>query len=330
MVAAVLGIAVGVLVAVLLARVLAPPARPGGGGAVAEQVRNLQAGLGEVTTLVRDLERERARGFGVLEEQLQRAGEVTRELSTATRTLNQTLSNPTTRGSWGERLASDVLRAAGFVEGLHYHRQRSVSGGRVIPDFTFTLPDERRLHLDVKFPLDNFQRALDCDDEVTRQRHLDAFVRDVRDRVREVGARGYVDPSNGTAAFALLFVPNEAVYAAIHEHDPALIDEAMARRVVLCSPLTLFAVLGVVRQTVEAFAVRQRSDEILDVLGRFEDQWERFVVQLQTLGSRLDSAKRAFDDLDGVRRRQLERPLGRLADLRRGGPETPVVDDVAS
>jgi DNA recombination protein RmuC len=135
--------------------------------------------------------------------------------------------------------------------------------------------------------------------------------------VKELTTRGYVDPAGGTVDYVLLFLPNEAVYAFVHEHDPGLVDAALRQRVVLCSPLSLFAVVAVVRQAVDAFALERTSDEVLGLLGSFSDQWERFCASLDKLGRAVQGVERAFGEVDGTRRRSLERPLARLDELRR-------------
>src|SRR5204862_167993 len=103
-----------------------------------------------------------------------------------------------------------------------------------------------------------------------------AFLRDVRARVRELHGRGYVDPAGGTLDYVLLFLPNESIYSFVHEHDPALLDDALRAKVVLCSPLTLYAVLAVVRQASEAAALERTSGEVLAALGSFTSEWGRF------------------------------------------------------
>jgi DNA recombination protein RmuC len=115
----------------------------------------------------------------------------------------------------------------------------------------------------------------------------------------------------------LLFVPNEQVYAAMHEHDPALLDEALSRRVVLCSPFTLFAVLAVVRQAADSFRLEQRSREVVALLGGFAKQWAAFTEQMDRVGRRLDGLQKDYEAMAGVRRRQLERQLDRVEDVRR-------------
>ena len=149
--------------------------------------------------------------------------------------------------------------------------------------------------------------------------------RDVRARVREVSSREYVDPEGGTVAYAVLFIPNESVFAYIQEHAPELFEAALRDRVVCCSPLTLFAVLAIVPQTADCFRLQEASDEVLSLLGRFETKWRKFNQGLDALGKRIDRARAAYDQLAGPRRRMLERPLGRIDEIRarRGLPVAP-------
>ena len=140
-------------------------------------------------------------------------------------------------------------------------------------------------------------------------------MRDVRARVRELSGRVYIDPDD-TLDEVLLFIPNEAVYAFVHEHDRDLVEVALRQKVVLCSPSTLFSVLAVIRQAVEQTQLQRTSDEILACLAAFEQQWCKFSEALDKVGRSLDTVRRSWDDLSGTRRRQLERHLDRVGELR--------------
>src|SRR2546425_10114312 len=89
-----------------------------------------------------------------------------------------------------------------------------------------------------------------------------------------------------------------------------------------------FAVLSVVRQATDNFSLQQASNEILSLLGAFKKQWEEFVKKLDVLGKRLSDAMDEYDSLNTTRRRQLEKPLNKIEDLRkqRGLPVAPVED----
>jgi DNA recombination protein RmuC len=279
------------------------------------ELARLGTTLEQVVELVRSLDAQRATQLGRVSEQL---GQVTRghaELASATGALRQALTASQVRGQWGERMATDVLRAAGFVEGVNYRTQLTTpSGSR--PDVTFLLPGDQVLHMDVKFPLTNYLAMLEADTERDRDALRRAFLRDVRARVRELAERDYIDPAGGTLDCVLLFLPNEQVYGFVHEHDPQLLDDALERKVVICSPSTLFATLAVIRQAVDSFALERTSDEILQLLAGFAAQWERFTDAMDKVGRGLATTQRAYDALAGTRRTQLERQLDRIDELR--------------
>lgn len=279
----------------------------------------IATGLGEVRTELARM----AQMVGQLgdkqvsvESQLRTHAELTQHLAVTAQGLREVLSSSKSRGQWGERMAEDVLRRAGFVEHVNYEKQVAVEGGRAIPDFTFFLPKGQVLYLDVKFPLAAYLRYLDAGTEAEREAHKVAFLRDVRQRVKELAARGYGQPGRSVEE-VLLFLPNETLSGFIHEHDPGLLDEALAQKVILCSPLNLFVLLGVVRQAHDNFAVERTADDMLATLGAFHQQWSKFTDALDSVERRLESARKGFEELNGTRRRQLERPLNRLDDLRR-------------
>jgi DNA recombination protein RmuC len=233
-----------------------------------------------------------------------------------TQSLREALSSTKARGRWGERMAEDVLQLAGFVENVNYRKQKAIDGGRGIPDYTFLLPNDLLLHMDVKFPLDNYVRFCEATSDLDRKRHRDDFLKDVRARVRELSGRDYPDAAGGTVDFVLLFIPNEQLYAFIHEQDGSILDDAVRQRVVFCSPLTLFVVLALIRQMVENFRLARTSDEILALLGQFSDQWSKFKDQMAKVGARIEAAGKEYEALVGTRKRALEKPLLKIDDLR--------------
>ncbi len=278
------------------------------------QLQQMRGELDQMTSLVRQLETSRAQQFGSLAEQLAEAGRQTRMLSETANDLRQALSSSQARGQWGERMAEDVLQLAGFLEGVNYHKQRRQAAGGV-PDFTFVLPRGLELHMDVKFPLDNYLRYLDAENDTDRERFRRGFLSDARTQVRDLAGRGYRDP-DASVDCVLLFIPNEALFGFVQEHDRMLVDEALRRRIVLCSPLTLFAVLAVVRQSVDNFHLERTSDQMLSLLADFRVQWDKFGDELDKLGTHLQRSQKTYDALCTTRRRQLERPLDKLEELR--------------
>jgi len=284
-----------------------------------EQVQaEMRAELGKLGTMVTQLAQTSAQKFGQVDQSLRSHAEITQTLSDSAQALREAMASPTARGQWGERMAEDVLRLAGFIENVNYVKQTQLDGASGRPDFTFPLPKGHELYMDVKFPMAGYLRYLDARTDAERQTHRAAFLRDVRARVKELAKRDYArESARSSVDYVLLFLPNEQLTGFIHEGDPDLIDDAMNQRVVLCSPLTLFAFLGVIRQAYDNFVIEQTSDQILALIGKFGTQWQKYSEQLDKVKSSFDRLDRQFDELVGTRKRQLEKPLQQLDAVRR-------------
>lgn len=298
-------------------------------GLIDQQLQRMTGELENVSKLMQDLEKDRGEKFGELAHHLHVVGEQTKALTQTTSTLREALASSKARGQWGERMAEDVLRFAGFIENVNYLKQKTIAGIGSRPDFTFLLPQDLKLNMDVKFPLDNYVRFLEAPSEQEKAKCRNDFLRDVKTKVKEVTSRDYINPEQNTVDYVLLFIPNEQVYAFIHEQDNTLLDEGIKNHVILCSPMTLFAVLAVIRQAVENFSLEKTSNEILSLFGAFKKQWDEFIKKLEGLGKRIEDLQKEYETLHTRRRRQLEKPLDRIDALRtqRGLPPAPDDED---
>ena len=117
-----------------------------------------------------------------------------------------------------------------------------------------------------------------------------------------------------------MFVPNERVYAFIHEHHAQLLDQALSVRVVVCSPFTLFGMVSLVRQAMDTIALERSSQEILDHLAVFTEEWGRYVAKVELAERHLGRLNSAFGELTTTRQRKLERTLERIEDLKTHTP----------
>ena len=153
----------------------------------------------------------------------------------------------------------------------------------------------------------------------------------MRSRIKEVTTRSYINPAENTVDYMIVFIPNEQVYAFINENDLSLLDEALKNKVILCSPITLYAILAVIRQGVENFNLEKTAAEILSLLGTFHKQWEAFQDSLERMGKRIEDAQNEYTKLTTTRKNQLERPLKKIEELRQNkGIEVREVSDQQS
>jgi DNA recombination protein RmuC len=282
-----------------------------------QSLESMRGDLQRMQDLVSSFEKDRTQKYGELSAHLRTAAEQTAKLQDTANHLRQALVSTKARGLWGERMAEDVLQLAGFVEGVNYLRQKVLEGSGSRPDYTFQLPQGRKLNMDVKFPMNSYLRFLETENDLERDVQKGQFLKDVRARIKEVTTRDYINPEDETLDYVLVFIPNEQVYAFINQNDPALIDDALRSKVILCSPFTLFAILAIIRQAMENFSTAKAANEMLRLIGGFNKEWEKFVESMDKMGRKIEDARDEFQKLSTTRRNKLERPLQKLEDLRR-------------
>ena len=286
-------------------------------GLIDLQLKNMTTKLEDASKLMKELEKDREKKFGELAEQLKKTGEQTVHLTETAGKLREALASTKVRGEWGQRMAEDVLHLVGFVENINYIKQKAVEEGRSIPDFTFFLPKSQKLNMDVKFPFEKYMKFLESDSESDKTKFRNDFLRAVKTHIKEVASREYINPERNTVDYALLFIPNEQVYAFIFEQDSLILDEGLKNKVILCSPITLYAILVVIRQAVDIFRLEKTANETLSLLGAVWKQWDAFCEKMELVGKRIGEAQEAYDILSTTRRRQLEKPLSKIEEIRK-------------
>jgi len=280
-------------------------------------VEKIEKETDKVKTLLSDEMGNRRQTFGSISSQLSGAAQQTSELVKVTHALSTALAHPTIRGQWGERMVEDILAPIGFVEGINYVKQSTTVGvtqGR--PDFTFFLPRDFKVNLDSKFPLDNYLAYSKSKNEHERKELRKKFLGDVRRRMKELANKEYINPEAKTVDFVLLFIPNEQVYSFINVYDPTFFDEAIANKVVLCSPWTLYPVISIIHKSIDNFILEKTTSELLPLMNGFDKQWQEFNSCLEKIGKKISEAQKEYEHLIGTRQRQLDKVLNQIDSLR--------------
>jgi DNA recombination protein RmuC len=272
--------------------------------------------LTRVQSQVAGFEKDREQKYGELTTQLKITAERTAELQGTTNKLREALASTKQRGQWGERMAEDILAFIGFKDGINYHKQRMLDSGPTRPDYTFILPRGLKVNMDVKFPLDNYLRFLDAEADSDKTAFKNQFLKDVRGRIKEVTCRDYINPEENTIDYVIVFIPNEQVYSFIQENDVLVMDEALRTKVILCSPVTLYAVLAVIRQAVDNFNLQRTTNDILSLYGAFSKQWESYVGSFERLGKKIGEVQSEYEILTSTRTNKVETALKRIEQLR--------------
>ncbi len=264
--------------------------------------------LGKVQSLIDEFEKARESKLGALDDQL-------KSLTQTTSSLHRALADNQARGRWGERIAEQILDHLGMSKGISYLKQVATPSGD-IPDFTFLLPNRLQINMDCKFPVDNYNNYFNAENEVDRDKYRKSFLSNVKKHVSDVNNRDYIH--DGTVDCVLIFIPNEQIYSFIHQEGSEVIDNALTKRVIICSPLTLYIILAVIRQASENFAIEQRSQEVLEILKGIEKQWGEYTKLMDGMGKNFRTLQGKFDDLTVIRTRQLDRQFGKIDGIKSG------------
>jgi DNA recombination protein RmuC len=258
--------------------------------------------LTQVAATLADADRHRVNDAASLRALLSAVGEAQQQLQHETQTLVRALRSPGVRGRWGEVQLRKVVELAGMLEHCDFDLQPTAvtDAGRLRPDLIVNLPGQRTIVVDAKVPLEAFLDAQMAADEGVRSGKLADHVRQVKDHVTKLGAKGYWDQFPSSPDFVVLFLPAEAIFMAALEQDAHLIDSSVRQRVLIASPLTLIALLrtAAVGWRQERLAI---NAEAISQLGReLYDRARTFTERLEAVGSRLDSTVRAHNEAVGT------------------------------
>jgi DNA recombination protein RmuC len=266
---------------------------------------------------MRGLEKDRLKQFSELTTTLTDHRKLTEDLKTSTQQLASVLSNNQMRGEWGERIIEDLLQSNGLIEGVHYTRQQFLAHSSTLkPDITLLLPDKRVVAVDVKFPYQEIQKMAQADTKPAKAIHLKQFAIDLKTKISKVAL--YIEPASETLDYAILFVPNEMVFSFINQEFPQLVDEAMAKRVMIVSPFTFLIVARTVIESYRNFMIGDKLKEVVKYVDEFAKEWGLFKEEFGKFGRSIETLKTGFDKLTMTRTKQLDRRIERINTYRTG------------
>lgn len=247
-----------------------------------------------------------------LQQAIRNTADMTKELKVSTDSLKNLLSNNRLRGEWGEQVAEDLLLGAGFVLNVNYTKQSATAEGR--PDFTILMPDGSKLNVDAKFPFDDLVAYQEAANETAKKTALKNFERAVKDKVKQITTKDYINPEAGTVDFVVMFIPNEMIFSFIYEKLPEISDYCNRRKVIMTGPFGFTALIRLVQQAHKNFQYAEGLRDILGLIQKFQGEYEKFGDSMDRLGSQIATTQKTFGEVEGTRHRQLTRVVDKIAE----------------
>jgi DNA recombination protein RmuC len=284
--------------------------------AVKSLVEPMAKALDEVKKQTAEADRARAESQALIAEQIRRMLDTSESLGKQTESLRSALRRPEVRGRWGELHLRRVVEVAGLVNGVDFDEQTSdtdAEGGRLRPDMIVTLSGGRKIVVDAKTPLDALL-DMDADPEHASE-HAARHVKNVRQRVKELGSKGYREQFGSNVDFSVLFLPAESFLQVATEHDPRLLTDAYESGVIIATPTVLVAMLRTVAHTWKAEALAKNAQDVLDSGQELYKRLSSMGEHLAKVGKAIDQAGDAYNRTVGSLERSVLPQARRFAQL---------------
>ncbi|SFZ92494.1 DNA recombination protein RmuC [Flaviramulus basaltis] len=264
-----------------------------------ENIKNILTPLQEKIKTFEDkvdlTQKESISMHSALKEQLLGLKDLNQQMTKETTNLTRALKGDSKmQGNWGELVLERVLEKSGLEKDREYFVQQSFSlenGSRVLPDVVLHLPDGKKMIIDSKVSLTDYERLVNADDD-DKPQHLKAHVNSIRKHVDQLSEKNYQDLYDiESPDFVLMFIPIEPAFAVVVNEDNSIYNRAFEKNIVIVTPSTLLATLRTIDSMWNNEKQQQNAIEIARQAGALYDKFEGLVSDLTGVGKKIDGAK---------------------------------------
>ena len=281
---------------------------------IKEMVEKIDSGLRDSQKKIETSEKERIGEFSKLKTILEEHKNITGELKNSTDNLKNILSNNQLRGKYGEEVAENILRMLGFVKDLDYVVNLSQDTNANRPDITIKLPDKTKINIDAKFPYQSLVRYQEVKDEVEKKKYLAQFSTDVKQKIKQVTSRDYINLEEKTMDFVILFVPNEMIFSFICDKLGEVSSDALKKKVIITGPFSFAAIARMIRQSYDNFKIQEDLHRVVGLIGKFKQEFSKYSDEFDRLGDRIKSMSKQYDSIATTRTRQLTKVVDQISE----------------
>jgi DNA recombination protein RmuC len=271
--------------------------------------------LTRVEAQLLESDRARTRSHAELAQQVEftrRGAEQVRDQAAA---LVTALRRPEARGRWGELQLRRVVELAGMTARCDFDEQVATADGSQRPDMIVRLAGGKNIVVDSKVSLAAYLEAVEAHDEMVRDARLEAHARHLRAHVDSLAGKAYWAALPATPEFVILFIPGEAFLAPALEHDPTLLEYAMARRVHIATPTTLVSTLRTAHFAWQQQALSQNARAVFELGRELHDRLSGLGRHLDKLGRSLSASVGAYNQAVGSLESRVLVTARRLSEL---------------
>lgn len=234
-----------------------------------------------------------------LGKQLQFLNEQNIKISQEADNLTKALKgNSKIQGNWGEMILSRVLEESGLEKGREYTIQdnhENPDGGRLQTDVIIHLPDGKKMVIDSKVSLTDFERYVSEEDENLKNLYLKKHIDSIKKHILTLSEKKYYHAINESPDTIFMFVPIEPAFAIAIANQKNLYQEAFKRKVMIVTPSTLLAALRLVENLWENDNQKRNTLEIATEAGKLYDSFVSLLDELGKIKRQMGTVQSSFE-----------------------------------
>jgi len=269
--------------------------------AIEEMLKPVKESIDSYKKRIEELENGSQKTFGQVTEMLSNIQSTNASLQKETGALVNALRNPRVRGRWGEIGLKRAVEFSGmsahcdFVEQVYTEGEDSV----LKPDMIINLPGNSHVVVDSKLPLDAYLKALETDDETSRNLLFAKHARDLRDHITKLSRKQYWSQFQNTPDFVVLYMEVESAMNVALMTDKTLLQDAMNNKIILATPTTLIVVLKSVAMSWQQHNITENALQIMEAAMDFYTRVTVFADHFDKVGGGLKTALKGYNDAIG-------------------------------
>jgi DNA recombination protein RmuC len=204
-------------------------------------------------------------------------------------------------GKFGEMNLKVILESAGFKKGINYDEQKGIGGS--IPDIIVNLPDEKKVIIDSKVSLSDYNEYLKSNDQLNKDNFYKKHQNSVKNHLKSLSSSNYRELFNDESLdLIIMFMPIEGAYILACDED--MIKKAANEKIAIVGPTTLIAILQIIsriwsskRQSEATNLIIKAATDIYDKTRLVGDAFEDLERSLEQANKSIDSGKKRTKNL---------------------------------
>ncbi|GAB2027472.1 DNA recombination protein RmuC [Lactovum odontotermitis] len=240
-----------------------------------------------------------------------------RNLASDVGSLSKVMSGVKTRGIIGELQLNQILED--IMPRSQYREQENIQGANKV-DFAVVLPgkvdnEEVLLPIDSKFPLEDYQRLLDAqenNDSVLVEQFRKELFKRIKDFAKDISGKYILPPK--TTDFAIMFLPTEGLFMEVVNAEHGSFIDQIRRdfKVNITGPTTMTAVLNSLQMGFKTLQIEKKSTEVFNLLTNVKTEFGKYGTALEAIQKDLQKSNKDIDHLINTRTNMMNRQLNKL------------------